>query len=67
MDLQINGKSVQISVKSDLAVTKRVASHIERRIREDDWAPYKTKQEAVNAWVKLGGIRLQVLQAYDLA
>ena len=67
MDLQINKKSVQISVKSDVAVAKRVASHIERRIREDDWAPYKTKQQAVHAWEKLGGIRLQVLQAYNLA
>ena len=67
MDLQINGKTVEVSVKSDVAVAKRVAAHIERRVLEDDWTPYITKQDAVNAWKKLGGIRLKVLLAYDLA
>ena len=67
MDLQMNGKTVEVSVKSDVAVAKRVATHIERRVLEDDWTPYKTKEDAVDAWKKLGGIRLKVLQAYNLS
>jgi hypothetical protein len=39
---------------------------MERRIREDDWLPYKTKQDALNSWKKLGGLRVDVLQAYGL-
>ena len=67
MEVLINGKTVEVSVKSDVAVAKRVATHIERRVIEDDWTPYKTKEDAVDAWKKLGGIRLKVLQAYNLA
>lgn len=67
MEVLINGKTVEVSVKSDVAVAKRVATHIERRVLEDDWTPYKTKEDAVDAWKKLGGIRLKVLLAYDLA
>lgn len=67
MEVLINGKTVEVSVKSDVAVAKRVATHIERRVLEDDWTPYKTKEDAVDAWKKLGGIRLKVLQAYNLA
>ena len=33
---------------------------------EDDWRPYASKADALAAWVKLGGIRLKVLQAFDL-
>ena len=66
MELQINGTTIRVKVKSDLAVVRRVSAHIDRRIREDDWLPYKTKQHALNAWKKLGGIRVDVLQAYDL-
>ena len=67
MEVLINGKTVEVSVKSDVAVAKRVATHIERRVLEDDWTPYKTKEDAVDAWKKLGGIRLKVLQAYNLS
>ena len=67
MEVLINGKTVEVSVKSDVAVAKRVATHIERRVLEDDWTPYKTKEDAVDAWKKLGSIRLKVLQAYNLA
>jgi hypothetical protein len=47
-------------------VARRISDHIERRIREEDWLPYRTKQDALNAWKKLGGIRVDVLQAYGL-
>ena len=66
MELQINGTTIRVEVKSDLAVVRRISAHMERRIREDDWLPYKTKQDALHAWKKLGGIRVDVLQAHGL-
>ena len=66
MQVQINGKSIDLKVKSDESVVLRVAAHIERRIKEDDWLPYKNKQDALSSWSKLGGIRVKVLEAYDL-
>ena len=67
MELQINGTTIQVEVKSDLAVARRISAHMERRIREDDWLPYKTKQDALNAWKKLGGIRVDVLKEKNLS
>ena len=64
--LEINGKMVELSVPSNVAVAQRVASHMQRRITEDDWRPFKSKEEAVKAWAKLGGIRVQVLKALGL-
>ena len=66
MQVQINGKSIDLKVKSNESVALRVAAHIERRVKEDDWLPYKNKQDALSAWRKLGGIRVKVLEAYDL-
>ena len=39
---------------------------MQRRIAEDDWRPYASKTDALQAWRRLGGIRLQVLQALQL-
>ena len=39
---------------------------MQRRIKEDDWQPYRSREEAVRAWTRLGGIRLQVMQALGL-
>ena len=64
--LTINGKTIDLSAPSDVAVVQRVAAHIQRRIEEDDWRPYKSKEEAVAAWSKLGGIRVKVMDALGL-
>ena len=64
--LTINGKTIDLSAPSDVAVAQRVAAHIQRRIEEDDWRPYKSKEEAVAAWSKLGGIRVKVMDALGL-
>ena len=64
--LTINGKTIDLSAPSDVAVAQRVAAHIRRRIEEDDWRPYKSKAEAVAAWSKLGGIRVMVMDAFGL-
>ena len=66
MDMQLNGKTIYLDRPSDQAVVQRIAAHFQRRIVEDDWRPYSSKAEALNAWIKLGGIRLKVLQALDL-
>ena len=66
MDFELNGTTIYLDRPSDKAVVQRVAAHMRRRIVEDDWRPYSSKVEALNAWVKLGGIRLKVLQALDL-
>ena len=42
------------------------AAHVQRRIEKDDWLPFQSKEDAQQSWQKLGGIRVQVLRAYDL-
>ena len=62
----LNGRVIHLSAPSDRAVAQRVAQHMQRRITEDDWRPYASKADALQAWRRLGGIRLQVLQALQL-
>lgn len=62
----LNGKTLHLKAASDARVAERVAGHLRRRIEEDDWRPYKSKEEALRAWSRLGGIRLQVMQALGL-
>ena len=66
MELQINGRHISVRLKSDTVVAQRVAAHIQRRIEEDDWIPFQSKEDALQSWQKLGGIRAEVLRAYDL-
>ena len=62
----LNGKTLHLKAASDARVAERVAGHLRRRIEEDDWRPYKSKEEALRAWSRLGGIRLQVMLALGL-
>ena len=62
----LNGKRIKLEVTSDRLVTERVAKHMLRRIREDDWRPYSSKAKALEAWSRLGGIRVAVLKALDM-
>ena len=66
MELKINGRPISVRFKSDAVVAQRVAAHIQRRIEEDDWLPFHSKEDALQSWQKLWGIRVQVLMAYDL-
>ena len=66
MELTINDRTINVRFKSDAVVAKRVEAHILRRIDEDDWAPFKSQKDALESWGKLGGIRAEVLKAYDL-
>ena len=66
MGVQINGRPISVRFKSDGVVAQRVAAHIQRRIEEDDWIPFQSKEDALQSWQKLGGIRAEVLRAYDL-
>ena len=66
MELKINGRPISVRFKSDAVAAQRVAAHIQRRIEEDDWLPFRSKEDALQSWQKLGGIRVQVLMAYDL-
>ena len=61
-----DGQSLNLKAASDARVAQRVAQHLQRRIEEDDWRPYKSKEDALRAWTRLGGIRLQVMQALGL-
>ena len=65
-EVVLNGHTVRLKAASDVQVARRVAAQIQRRIREDDWSPYRSREEAVSAWSRLGGIRLQVMQALGL-
>ncbi|KZR89057.1 hypothetical protein MITS9509_03126 [Synechococcus sp. MIT S9509] len=62
----LDGKALHLKAASDARVAERVAGHLRRRIAEDDWRPYRSKEEALHAWSRLGGIRLQVMQALGL-
>ena len=62
----LNGKRIKLGVASDRLVAERVAKHMQRRICEDDWRPYSSKAKALEAWTRLGGIRVAVLQALDM-
>ena len=66
MELKINGRTICVRFKSDAHVAQRVAAHIQRRIEEEDWLAFQSKEDALRSWQKLGGIRVEVLRAYDL-
>jgi hypothetical protein len=66
MELKINERTISVRFTSDAVVTQRVAAHIQRRIEEDDWLPFQSKEDALLSWQKLGSIRVQVLRAYNL-
>ena len=66
MYVELNRETIHLDRPSDKAVVQRVAAHIQRRIVEDDWRPYSSKADALDAWEKLGGIRLKVLKALNL-
>ena len=65
-EVVIWGTTLRLTRRSDVAVALRVAAHVQRRIAEDNWRPYRSKQDAVQAWSRLGGIRFQVMQALGL-
>jgi hypothetical protein len=65
-EVVVKGTSLQLARRSDVAVALRVAAHFQRRIAEDDWRPYRSRKDAVGAWTRLGGIRLQVMEALSL-
>ena len=62
----VNGQRIVLTVPSDRVVAERVMRHIKRRMEEDDWRPYTYKADALRAWCRLGGIRVQVLHALNL-
>ena len=62
----LNGKRIKLEAASDRLVAERVAKHMQRRIREDDWRPFSSKAKALDAWSRLGGIRVAVLKALDM-
>ena len=63
---ELNGRQIVLKASSDRVVAERVVRHIQRRIDEDDWRPYTCKADALQAWLRLGGIRAQVLEALNL-
>ena len=63
---ELNGRQFVVKVASDRVVAERVMRHIQRRMDEDDWRPFACKADAVQAWLRLGGIRAQVLEALNL-
>ena len=64
--ITLNHTEIPLHLPSDRAVAIRVASHMQRRVSEDDWRPFRSKDDALRAWSRLGGIRVQVLQALNL-
>ena len=54
MELKINGRPISVRFKSDAVVAQRVAAHIKRRIEEDDWLPFQSKEDALQSCKSLG-------------
>jgi len=65
-DVVINGTTLRLPRPSDVAVAQRVAVHLHHHIAEDDWRPYRNKADAVQAWTRPWGTRLQVMGALSL-
>ena len=63
---ELSGRKIALKTSSDRAVAERVMRHIRRRMDEDDWRPFICKADAVQAWLRLGGIRAQVLEALNM-
>ena len=63
---ELNGRQIFLQAPSDRVVAERVLRHIQRRMHQDDWWPYTSKADAVQAWFRLGRIRAQVLEALNL-
>ena len=63
---ELNGRQIVLKASSDFVDAERAMRHIQRRMDEDDWRPYTSKADAVQAWFRLGGIRAQVLRALNL-
>ena len=63
---ELNGRQIVLKASSDRVVAERVMRHIKRRTDEDDWRPYRSQTDALQAWARLGGIRVQVLEALNL-
>ena len=63
---ELNGQKIALKEFSDSAFAEQVMRHIRRRMVEDDWRPFTCKSDAVESWLRLGGIRAQVLEALNL-
>ena len=46
----VNGHVIRLSEPHHKAEVQRVVSLIDRKIAEDDWRPYASKEEAGNHW-----------------
>ena len=64
--VMVNGHAITISAPSDRAIVARVCAFIDRKIAENDWSPYSTKEAALRSWAKPEGIRKAVLKAKGL-
>ena len=63
---ELNGRQISLKAFSDRAVAEPGVRHIRRRMDEDDWRPFTCKADAVQAWLRLGGLRVQALEIFDL-
>ena len=57
------GHVIRISSTKDRKSLERCIATLDRRIAEDDWRPYASKQEALDRWNKLHGYLPAVLRA----
>jgi hypothetical protein len=53
-DVVVNGTKLRLARPSDFGVAQCVAANLQRRIAEDDWCPYRSRSDAVRAWMRLG-------------
>ena len=63
----VDGQAIRLSNPKDRAEIQRVIEIIDRKVAEDDWRPFSSKEEAVKSWSELKGVRAAVLRAKGLS
>ena len=62
----VNGHVIRISSTKDRESLERSIANLDRKIADDDWRPYASKEEAIKRWNSLNGHLPAVLRAKGL-
>jgi len=62
----VNGHVIRIAASKDRESLERSIANLDRRIADDDWRPYTSKEEAIKRWNSLKSHLPAVLRAKGL-
>ena len=64
--VKVNGHAIRLSGPKDHAEIQRAVEIIDRRVASEDWRPYSSKEECIESWSELKGVKAAVLRAKGL-